>query len=49
MPENQLLPCSHINSRSASSAFVVRQKFTDYFNTVGNVPGQADTVSRGKY
>ena len=30
MPENQLLPCTHTNSRSASSAFLVRQKFTHY-------------------
>ena len=49
MPENQLLPCTNTNSRSASSAFVVRQKFTDYFNTVGSVPWQADSVARGKY
>jgi len=49
MPENQLLPCTHANSRSASSAFVVRQKFTDYFSTVGSIPWQADSVSRGKY
>jgi len=33
MPENQLLPCTHTNRRIAPSAFVVRQKFTDYFNT----------------
>ena len=32
MPENQLLPCTHTSSRSASNAFVVRHKFTDYFN-----------------
>ena len=49
MPENQLLPCTNTNSRGASSAFVVRQKFTDYFNKVGSVPWQADSVSRGKY
>jgi hypothetical protein len=49
MSENQLLPCTHTNSRSASSASVVRQKFTDYFNTVGSVLWQADGVSRGKY
>ena len=48
-PENQLLPCTHSNSRNASSAFVVRQKFTDYFNTAGSVLWQADSVSRGKY
>ena len=46
MPENQLLPCTHTNSRSASSAFVVRQKCTDYCNTVGSVPWG---VSSGKY
>ena len=45
MPENQLLACTHTNSRSASSAFVVRQKFTDYFSTVGSIPWQADSVS----
>ena len=49
MPEYQLLPFTHTNSRSASSAYVVRQKFTDYFSTVGSVPWQADSVSRGKY
>jgi hypothetical protein len=49
MPENQLLPLTHNKSRSASSAFVVRQKFTDYFNTVGSVPWQADKISRGNY
>jgi hypothetical protein len=38
MPEKQVLPCTHINSRNASSAFVVRQKFTDYFKTVGSIP-----------
>jgi hypothetical protein len=27
----------------------VMQKFTDYFSTVGSVPWQADSVSRGKY
>jgi hypothetical protein len=49
MPKNQLLLCTHTNSRSASGAFVVRQKFTDCFSTVGNVPWQADSASRGKY
>jgi hypothetical protein len=49
MPGNQLLPCTHINNSSASTAFVMRQNFTDYFNTVGSVPWQADSVSRGKY
>jgi hypothetical protein len=49
MPENQFLPLTRNKSRSASSAFVVRQKFTDYFNTVGSVPWQADKVSRGNY
>ena len=48
MTENQLLPCTNTNIRSASSAFVVRQKFTDYCNTVGSVPWQANSVSRGK-
>jgi len=48
IPENQLLTCTHTN-RSASGAFVVRQKFTDYFNTVGSVPWQTDSVSRWKY
>jgi hypothetical protein len=41
MPQNQLLPLNQNNSRSASSAFLVRQKFTDYFNMVGSVPWQA--------
>jgi hypothetical protein len=45
MPANQLLPCTDNSSRSASGAFVVRQKFTDYFSTVGNVSWQADSVS----
>jgi hypothetical protein len=49
IPGNQLLPCTHTNNMSASTAFVVRQNFTDYFNTVGSVPWQADSVSRGKY
>jgi hypothetical protein len=49
MPENQLLPCTHTNSRSASGVFVVRQKFTDYLHTAGSVPWQADSFSRGKY
>jgi len=49
MPKNQLLPCTHTKYRSTSSAFVVRQKFTDYFKTVVSVPWQADSVSRGKY
>ena len=49
MPENQLLPCSPTNSRTASGAFTVRQKFTDYVNMGGIVPWQADSVSRGKY
>jgi hypothetical protein len=48
MPKNQLLPYTHTNSMSAS-AFVVRQKFKDYFSTVGSVLWQADSVSRGKY
>jgi len=48
-PENQLLPCTHTNSRSTSSASVVRQTFTDYFHTAGSFPWQADSVSRGKY
>jgi hypothetical protein len=47
IPGNQLLPCTHTNNRSASTAFVVRQNFTDYFNTVGSVPLQADSVSTG--
>jgi len=33
VPENQLLPCTHTSSRSASKAFVVMLEFTDYFNT----------------
>jgi hypothetical protein len=49
MPGNQLLPCTHTNNRSASTALFVRQNFTRYFNTVGSVPWQADSVSRGKY
>jgi hypothetical protein len=49
MPGNQLLPCTHTNNRSASTAFVARQNFRDYFNTVGSVPWQADSISRGKY
>jgi len=49
MPDNQLLPLSNNNSRSGSSAFLVRQKFTDYFNTEGSVPWQNDSVFRGKY
>jgi hypothetical protein len=49
MPRNQLLPCTHTNNRSTSTAFVVRQNFTDYFSTEGSVPWQADSVSRWKY
>jgi hypothetical protein len=49
MPGTQLIPCTHTNNRSASTAFVVRQNFTDYFNTVRSVPWQGDSVSRGKY
>jgi len=49
MPDNQLLPLSYNNSRSGSSAFLVRKKFTDYFNTIGSVPWQKDSVFRGKY
>jgi len=44
MPDNQLLPLCNNNSRSGSSAFLVRKKFTDYFNTVGSVPWQKDSV-----
>jgi hypothetical protein len=29
MPGNQVLPYTHTNNRSASTAFVVRQNFTD--------------------
>jgi len=49
MPKNQLLPLANNNTRSGSNAFCVRQKFTDYFNTVGSLPWQSDSVSRGKY
>jgi hypothetical protein len=49
MPQNQLLPLNQNNSRSASSTFLVRQKFTDYFTAVGSVPWQADNILRGKY
>lgn len=49
IPKNQLLPLVNSNSRSGSNAFWVRQKFTDYFNTVGSVPWQTDKISRGKY
>lgn len=49
MPDNQLLPLSNNNNRSGSSAFLVRNKFTHYFNTVGSVLWQKDSVFRGKY
>jgi len=49
IPDNQLLPLGNNNSRSGSSAFLVRKKFTDYFNTEGSVPWQNDSVFRGKY
>jgi len=49
MPENQLLPLANNNTRSGSNAFCVRQKFTDYLNTVGSLPWQSDSVCRGKY
>lgn len=42
MLDNQLLSLSNNNNRSGSSAFLVRKKLTDYFNTVGSVPWQRD-------
>lgn len=49
MPDTQLLPLANNNCRTGSNAFLVRQKYTDYFNTVGSVPWQMDSVARGKY
>lgn len=49
LPANQLIPVTSNNTRSATRAFAVRQMFTDYFNTVGSVPWQAESISRGKF
>jgi hypothetical protein len=43
-PENQLLPCTHTNSRSASSEAEVYRLLQH-----GSVPWQTDSISRGKY
>ncbi|KAF0749182.1 protein ANTAGONIST OF LIKE HETEROCHROMATIN PROTEIN 1-like [Aphis craccivora] len=47
MPDTKLLPLANNNCRTGSNAFLVRQKYTDYFNTVGSVPWQMDSVARG--
>ncbi|KAK5650676.1 hypothetical protein RI129_001705 [Pyrocoelia pectoralis] len=49
MPTNQLLSLQKSNSRSTSNAFLIRQKFTQYFNTEGQIPWQEASVSRGKF
>ena len=46
MSENQLLPCTHTNSGSASCAFVVRQKFTEYFNIAGSALASRERFER---
>lgn len=49
MPTSQLLPLRPTNSRSSLNAFAVREKFTTYFNTDGNVPWQEQSVRSGKF
>lgn len=48
-PTRQLFPMAGNRSRSVQAAFSVRQKFTEYFNSVGSVPWQDESVSRGHY
>lgn len=54
MPDNQLLTdqlltLTNNNCRTGSNAIFMRQKYTNYFNTVGSVPLQTDSVAREKY
>lgn len=49
MPQDQLRPLQSTNTRSAQKAFAIRQNFTNYFNSVGAVPWQRESVARGKY
>lgn len=49
LPRNQLLNISGNRTRSVQVAISVRQKFTDYFNSVGSVPWQEESVSQGHY
>lgn len=48
-PQDQLIPLKPNNTRHAMRAFLVRQKFTEYFNKGGRVAWQAHSISRGKY
>ena len=49
MSTNQLLSLRNSNIRSTSNAFLIRQKFTQYFNTEGQVPWQKSSVLQGKF
>jgi hypothetical protein len=47
MPGNQLLPWTHTNNRSASTAFFVRQNFTRYFNRLEVFLGKRTAFQKG--
>ena len=49
LPPGQLLPISGNRSRSVQAAFSARQKFTEYFTSVGSVLWQEESVSQGHY
>lgn len=48
-PKDQLIAFKPDNTRPAMRAFLVREKFTDFFNKGGRVAWQAQSISRGKY
>lgn len=49
LPTGQLVPIPMNRARSVQAAFSVRQQFTEYFNSVGSVPWQEESVYRGQY
>jgi len=49
-PTDQLLPLSRNPSRCVKKAFLVRQKFTEYFNSIdGSVNWQDERIAQGQY
>ncbi|XP_072378952.1 uncharacterized protein [Diabrotica undecimpunctata] len=49
LPTSQLLSLRNNNIRSTSNAFLIRQNFTQYFNTEGQIPWQESSVLQGKF
>ncbi|CAH1986926.1 unnamed protein product [Acanthoscelides obtectus] len=48
--ESQLLPIAPNRTRGANEAFLIREKFTDFYNSpAGSIPWQQKLVQRGHY